>query len=255
MEETSIFTGKNPNRTKRDGFCAVNGLGIMARICWCISVIIMTFLDDMEDHTSCLQVIRMQQEFGALVELVFVAFRILNIVSLIPVKNVLEVRLHLGAQQIEDILSNVHYLNDDDLTLRAKQFNHYDVIRHPNKGIWISQEHAMLHALKSVPVDLQEDVIWVDTCMRFFSHVLAPNRRGNRVIEASIFLLKLGVGFIDIVVPSEAFSSCVDSPEFQPTIRAIHSMTRAEKEAFLHWLDTLDSTHYPEEDPVDDFPE
>jgi hypothetical protein len=213
----------------------------------------MTFLDDMEDHTSCLQVIRMQQEFGALVELVFVAFRILNILSQIPVKRVLEVRLHLGAQQVETILCNVHCLDDDDLTLRAKQFN--DVTKHPNKGVWISQEHAMLHALKSVPVHLREDVIWVDTCMRFFSHVLAPDKRGNRVVEASIFLLKLGVGFIDVVVPSEAFSSCVESPEFHPTIRAIQSMNRPEKEAFLNWLDSLDSTHYPEEEPLDDFPE
>jgi hypothetical protein len=214
----------------------------------------MNYLDDLEDHSSCSQIIRMQQEFASLVELVFVAFRSLNI--LIPAKKELEVRLHLGAQQIETMLGNVGDLTADDLMLRAKEINNFNATQNANKRSWVSREHAMFCAQKSLPVDLLGDVIWVDTCIQFLSQLLAPHRRGNPLIEASIFLLKLGAGFMEVVLHSEGFSSCLDSKEFQGATRCIYSMSTAKKDAFVHWLDSLDSMQDADEDDtvVDDFP-
>jgi hypothetical protein len=201
------------------------------------------FLNVLTVEYNNLKNMRCGEHFTLTLMSVFVAFRPLNMLQSVlrPHKAIMAKRFDKDETFIETMLTiAAEPVADDYIPGFKKNLNSYDPEKHPNKRIWINVDHAMQHANDTVPDTLLKDAEYVANCTCFLSHLLASECRGTEMIEASLYLLKIGHDFLEIVLYSPTFIQYAKERKFDNVIPYLLDMTKEQKAGFYGWLVSME---------------
>lgn len=168
-----------------------------------------------------------------------------------PLKSEMASRFNKTATEITTLLLMAERPEMDQMIPDFRNFNDYNPQKHPNKRVWLGVDDAMSHAREAVfPRNLLDDRRYVNSCAAFLQFLLDPDTRGQPYIEAAIYLLKVGVGFVEVVVLSKLIKTKAIEKHIESDLQYINAMTLEQKDGLINWLDCMDS--YDEEENEED---